>query len=138
MNRFCYAQRNSKLPSICAVIGFVLTIVLNLTIPRFCGAMGIVIATSLAAIIACLIEVIVIYKEKLLVWSKLSLKLFGVVGLAFMVSFAGTMGVFLVSEEMYPIVKILIMLAGSYASYCVVAVLLGRSFFAPTLERLSK
>ena len=138
MNRFCYAQRNSKLPSICAVIGFVLTIVLNLTIPRFCGAMGIVIATSLAAIIACLIEVIVIYKEKLLVWSKLSLKLFGVVGLAFMVSFAGTMGVFLVSAEMYPIVKILIMLAGSYASYCVVAVLLGRSFFAPTLERLSK
>lgn len=138
LNRFCYAQKNSKLPSICAVIGFILTIILNLTIPHFCGAMGIVIATSLAAIIACILEAIVIYKERLLVWSKSSFKLFGLVGLALVISFMSALGVSIASAGMYPIVKIILMLVVSYMSYCAIAVLMGRSFFAPVLGRLSK
>lgn len=138
LNRFCYAQKNSKLPSICAVAGFVLTIILNLTIPRFCGANGIVIATSSAAIIACLLEAIIIYKEELLLWSKSSFKLFFLVGLAFVVSFASALGVLVVFAGIHSIVRVLIMLAVSYISYCLVAILFGRKYFAPILKSLSE
>ena len=66
LNRICYAQGNTKLPSICAASGFILTIALTLLLSRYCGALGIVMATSLASFISFLVELVVMFRQRVI------------------------------------------------------------------------
>ena len=56
LNRVSYANQKTAVPAACAALGFVLAIVLNLTIPRIVGSAGVVIATSLSMTVSFFVQ----------------------------------------------------------------------------------
>ena len=74
LNRICYSQKRTGIPSLCAAFGFISTIILNLTIPLFLGARGIVAASSIASFLAFALQLGLIlglhYVDKPFDWFK--------------------------------------------------------------------
>lgn len=60
LNRFCYSKHSTRVPSLCAAAGFILTIAFNMLLPRFMGSDGIVTAVTVAAFLSFVLEFVLI------------------------------------------------------------------------------
>lgn len=122
LNRLCYACRNTRVPSIAAAFGFVITILCNIVLPRYVGASGIVLATSFGALSSFCIELILARALRVLHFNRDWIEVAVKVGVSAAVSIFFTVTAFGLVCEWHPLTSASICVFVAFASFCVVAI----------------
>lgn len=122
LNRLCYACLNTRIPSIAAAFGFVVTIICNIVLPLFMGPNGIVVATSIGALSSFCIEITLSQVLKVLSFDKGWIKIAVKVGASTIISIALTVTVFSLVSEWNPLACVSICVVVAFASFCMIAV----------------
>lgn len=120
LNRFCYALKKTKLPSLCAAFGFILTILLNLTIPQFLGAKGIVLATTIASSATFLLQLLMMAKLHYLSHRTTWIKCYATIVVAFFASVFATWQIIASADLSNHILIVIVSIALSGMLYCLI------------------